>query len=114
MQGVSDPVEIPEPVQDRHLKAEVRDWIFWKTGGVSVTHRARGPWGEGKRLLATGPLANFEAALSFAMEWCAGRLDIDFAEIPTGTREARYAAAEERQSSFGVSVFVFWFILCRV
>ena len=35
-------------------------------------------------------------------DYCAGRLSIDFAEIPGGVREARLAAAEERLARLGV------------
>ena len=68
MHGVSDPIEIPVPVQNRNLTAQPKDWIFWKTGGVSVTHRERGPWGEGKRLLATGQLTNLKEAIDLAKD----------------------------------------------
>jgi len=109
VEGNSAPILVPPPWTNT-LTEDARSYIFAKTQ-CSVSTRERASWGKGKRLLASGPLANLAEALDLARAWLLGTLILG--EVTEEDRRARSDAAEQRRIGcfFRVIVYVYFRIV---
>ena len=109
VEGNSAPINVPFPWVNT-LTEDARSYIFAKTQ-CSVSTRERASWGKGKRLTASGPLANLAEALDLARGWLLGTLILG--EVTEEDRRARADAAEQRRIEcfFRVIVYVYFRIV---
>ena len=96
-QGHTQPIEVPKPWLNV-LNQNAVDWIYQETG-CSVSLREWAAWGNGKRLVAAGPLGGLEEAVELATKHLLGTLAQQM-EVQPDTRERHAAFREQRREDW--------------